>query len=155
MTTEPPLPTPEELGADKTISQMLGEVTWLLTQSPIHKQLFVGDLEWFCMPPIIHRTFRMFYGPTTPAGVVFYANVSEETDARLTAGAHKLRAEEWIGGDIAWLIELVAPFGAQDEIMADFALNIYPDKPFKYHQVNAAGEREVAVWEPLVVAGNA
>ena len=46
--------------AEKTVSEMLGEITWLLTQSPIHKQLFVGDLEWFCMPPIIHRTFRMF-----------------------------------------------------------------------------------------------
>ena len=155
MTTEQVLPTPEELGANKTISQMLGEVTWLLTQSPIHKQLFVGDLEWFCMPPIIHRTFRIFYGPDTPAGVVFYANVSEETDARLMAGAHKLRSEEWVGGEIPWLIELIAPFGAQEEIMADFALNIYPDKSFKYHRVTDSGEREVAVFEPLVVAGHA
>jgi len=155
MNADPTPPTPEELGAEKTISQMLGEVTWLLTQSPIHKQLFVGDLEWFCMPPIIHRTFRMFYGPDTPAAVVFYANVSEETNARLMAGAHKLRAEEWVGGDIAWLIELVAPFGAHEEIMADFALNIFPDKAFKYHRITPSGEREVATWEPLLVAGHA
>lgn len=127
---------------------MLGEITWLLTQSPIHKQLFIGDLEWFCMPPVLHRTFRMFYGPQSPAAVVLFARVSSETDARLEAGGYKLRPDEWVSGDIRWLIEMVAPFGAQDEIMADFASNIFPGESFKYHRVNAAGAREVAVWEP-------
>jgi hemolysin-activating ACP:hemolysin acyltransferase len=27
----------------KTVSQVLGEITWLLTQSPLHKQLFIGE----------------------------------------------------------------------------------------------------------------
>ena len=141
-------PAPQHSAADKTVAQMLGEITWLLTQSPVHKQLFIGDLEWFCMPPIMHRTFRMFYGPQSPAAVVLFANVSEETDARLMAGGYKLRPNEWIDGTIPWLIEMVAPFGAQDEIMADFAAHIFPGRPFKYHRVNAMGQREVEVWEP-------
>lgn len=142
-------PTPPlHSAADKTIAQMLGEVTWLLTQSPIHKQMFVGDLEWFCMPPIIHRTFRMFYGPQTPVACALFAHASKDTDERLVAGAHKLRPDEWVGGDIPWLIELIAPFGGQDEILADFSKAIFPGKPFKYHRINAQGQREVAMWDP-------
>ena len=134
--------------AEKTVSEMLGEITWLLTQSPIHKQLFVGDLEWFCMPPIIHRTFRMFYGPQTPAAVALFANVSKETDERMMAGGYKLRPEEWVGGDIPWLIELVAPFGAQEEIFIDLSKSIFTGRPFKFHRINAQGQREVAIWDP-------
>lgn len=142
-------PIAKHSAAAKTVAEMLGEITWLLTQSPVHKQLFVGDLEWFCMPPILHRTFRMFYGPQSPAAVVMFARVSPETDARLESGGYKLRADEWIGGDIPWLIEMVAPFGAQDEVMADFAATIFPGEPFKFHRVNAAGVREVAIWEAV------
>ena len=147
MSSVPPI-QPQHSAANKTVAEMLGEITWLLTQSPVHKQLFISDLEWFCLPPILHRTFRMFYGPQTPAAVVLFARVSLETDVRLEAGGYKLRPDEWVGGDIPWLIEMVAPFGAHDEIMTDFASHIFPGQPFKYHRVNAAGAREVAVWEP-------
>jgi len=148
VSTVPPI-AKQHSAAEKTIAEMLGEITWLLTQSPIHKQLFISDLEWFCLPPILHRTFRMFYGPQAPAAVVLFARVSPETDVRLEAGGYKLRPDEWIGGNIPWLIEMVAPFGAQDEIMTDFAAHIFPGQPFKYHRVTADGTREVATWQPL------
>lgn len=62
-------------------------------------------------PAILLEQFRTFYGPNAPAAVAFWAMVAEETEQRLEAGAHKLRADEWKGGDRPWLIELVAPFG--------------------------------------------
>lgn len=69
--------------APKTVAQMLGEITWLMTQSPIHKQLFIGDLEWFAMPAILVEQFRIFYGPNSPAAVALWAMVSEDTEERL------------------------------------------------------------------------
>lgn len=134
--------------APKTVSGVLGEITSLLTQSPIHKQLFIGDLEWFCMPPVLLEQFRLFYGPTTPAAVVFWAFVSKETDARLAAGGYRLRPDEWRGGDILWLMELVAPFGAADEILAHLSKNVFPQRVFKFHRTTPEGKREVAVYEP-------
>lgn len=138
----------------KTVSQVLGEITWLLTQSPIHKQLFVGDLEWFVMPAILLEQFRVFYGPLpadapagatpTPAAVAIWAFVSAETEARLEAGAHKLRIDEWTGGDRPWLIELIAPFGGNDEILADLAANVFAARPFKFHMAGPDGKRRVA-----------
>jgi cytolysin-activating lysine-acyltransferase len=137
----------------KTVSQVLGEITWLLTQSPIHKQLFIGDLEWFAMPAIILEQFRVFYGPLppnapagatpTPAAVALWAFTSPETDARLEGGAHKLRIDEWKGGSQPWLVELIAPFGAQEEILRDLAANVFKDRLFKFHIVGKDGQRKV------------
>lgn len=145
----------------KTVSQVLGEVTWLLTQSPVHKQLFIGDLEWFAMPPILLEQFRVFYGPSPPtlaasasaspppAAVALWAYVSADTDARLQAGAHKLRVDEWKAGDQPWLIELIAPFGGQQEIISDLAANVFKTRPFKFHLTGQDGRRTVVSSETL------
>lgn len=130
-------------GSPKTVAQMLGEIVWLMTQSPVHKQLFIGDLEWFCMPAILLEQFRVFYGPQSPAAVALWASVSDDTEARLMAGGYKLRPDEWRNGENLWLIELVAPFGAQDEIMTDLRSSIFGGKTFKYHQLNQQGQRVV------------
>jgi cytolysin-activating lysine-acyltransferase len=129
---------------NKTVSQIIGEITWLLTQSPIHKQLFIGDLEWFVMPAILLEQFRVFSGPQHPVAVALWANVSEDTEQRLEAGGYKLRPDEWRGGDRRWLIEIVAPYGGNDEILADLSASVFSGQPFKYHRVNEAGQREVA-----------
>lgn len=131
----------------KTVAQMLGEITWLMTQSPIHKQLFIGDLEWFAMPAVLLEQFRIFYGPNSPAAVALWATVSEETEKRLKEGAHKLRADEWQGGDRPWLIELVAPFGGQDEILADLSASVFNGKPFSFHTATPDGQRVVKTYE--------
>lgn len=143
-------PVAETPSPQKTVSHVLGEITWLLSQSPIHKNLFISDLEWMVMPAILLEQFRIFYGPTpqTPAAVALWASVSEETEERLKAGAQKLRADEWKGGDRLWLIELVSPFGGQGEIMNDLALSVFEGKPFKFHHINEQGERVVATFPP-------
>lgn len=133
--------------AQKTVAQMLGEITWLMTQSPVHKQLFIGDLEWFAMPAILLEQFRIFYGPNAPAAVALWARVSEETEARLEAGAQKIRPDEWKNGDRPWLIELVAPFGAEDEILADLSQSVFGGQPFKFHTATPDGQRVVRTYE--------
>lgn len=140
------LPTSQTPPASKTVAQMLGEIVWLMSQSPIHKQLFIGDLEWFAMPAILIEQFRIFYGPNAPAAVALWAMVSEETEQRLEAGAQKLRPDEWKGGDRPWLIELIAPFGAQEEILADLSLSVFNGQPFKFHTANPQGQREVKTY---------
>ncbi|WP_155847769.1 toxin-activating lysine-acyltransferase [Asticcacaulis benevestitus] len=131
----------------KTVAQVLGEITWLMTQSPLHKQLFIGDLEWFAMPAILLEQFRVWNGPNSPAAVALWATVSEETEARLEAGGGKLSPDEWQNGDRPWLIDLVAPFGATDEILADLASSIFDGKPFKYHTIDQNGARIVSTYQ--------
>ncbi len=141
-------PQAPQSAPQKTVAQMLGEIVWLMTQSPAHKQLFISDLEWFCLPAILLEQFRIFYGPQSPAAVALWAAVSDETQERLTSGGYKLRPDEWRNGENLWLIELVAPFGAQDEILSDLKSSIFPGKSFKFHQINAQGQRVVVTVEP-------
>jgi cytolysin-activating lysine-acyltransferase len=129
-----------------TVAQFTGEIVWLMTQSPVHKQLFISDLEWFCMPAVLVQQFRLFYGPNAPAAVAFWAFVDEETEARLVAGGVRLRPDEWKNGDRPWLVDLVAPFGGEAEILEDLFHSIFKDQPFQYLRMKSDGGREVVIY---------
>jgi cytolysin-activating lysine-acyltransferase len=148
--SEAMLQTPPAPGAPKTVAQMLGEIVWLMTQSPVHRQLRIGDLEWLCMPALLLEQYRIFQGPQAPAAVAFWASVSEATEQRLLDGGAKLQPEEWNGGDRLWLMELIAPFGAQDEILADLGKTVFGGRPFKFHNIGPDGERRVSTLDPSV-----
>ncbi|WP_298916504.1 toxin-activating lysine-acyltransferase [uncultured Algimonas sp.] len=133
---------------ERTVSHVLGEITWLMTQSSTHKGLFLSDLEWMVMPPVLLEQFRIFYGPESPAAVAFWARVSEETDQRLRkTQSVRLRADEWKGGDIPWLIELVAPFGAEEEILQDLSNELFNGQEFFFHMTGNNG-RQVRTFGP-------
>lgn len=123
----------------RTVSQVLGEITWLLTQSPVHRMLFISDLEWAVMPALLLEQFRIFYAQDKPAALVLWASVSADTAERLRRGQMKLRPDEWRSGDRLWLVEMVAPFGGQDEILADCARTVFGGKPFKYQRTGPDG----------------
>jgi len=123
-------------GAARTVSAVLGEVVWLLTQSPQHKQaFFLGDLEWMVMPPIILQQFRMFYAKDRPIGVVLWALVDDEVEARLVSGSARMRPQDWNCGDKLWIVEVVAPFGGTDEMLTDLKGKVFPDREMRFRTV--------------------
>jgi cytolysin-activating lysine-acyltransferase len=123
-------------GAARTVSAVLGEVVWLLTQSPQHKQsFFLGDLEWMAMPPILLQQFRLFYAKDRPIGVVLWAFVDEEVEARLLSGNARLRPQDWKSGDRLWIVEAVAPFGGTDEMLKDLKAKVFPDREVRFRAV--------------------
>jgi cytolysin-activating lysine-acyltransferase len=119
---------PAPAGVAKKISKVLGEITWLMSQSPLHKQLFISDLEWLVMTPMMFQQFRLFYDQSKPIGVVFWASVSEEVEARLAAGNARMRPQDWKGGDRLWVVEVIAPFGKGEEMVADLNERVFPGK---------------------------
>lgn len=100
----------------KTVSQVLGEIVWLMTQSPRHKAIPLGDLEWLLMPAILLRQFRIFYRGEQPVGVAMWALVDDLVAKRIDAGDNRLTASEWKGGSNTRIVELVAPFGGETEM---------------------------------------
>ena len=138
-------PTPG--GEQKTIAQMLGEVTWLMTQSASHKTFFLSDLEWLAMAPIMMKQFRVFYatdknaesqgqkGASRPIGVVLWALASEEVEERLKAGNAKLRPQDWRSGDRLWVVDIIAPFGGHEEMLKDLKSQVFKDKTLKFRAV--------------------
>jgi cytolysin-activating lysine-acyltransferase len=102
--------------APKTVSQVLGEITWLMTQSPRHKPIPLGDLEWLVMPAILLQQFRIFYKGEQPVGVAFWAMADDIVAKRIDAGDRRLSAAEWKSGPNRRIIEVVAPFGGEGEM---------------------------------------
>jgi len=100
----------------KTVAQVLGEITWLMTQSPRHKSIALGDLEWLLMPAILLRQFRIFYKGEQPVGVALWALVDDLVAKRIDGGDKRLTAVEWKSGAIMRIIEIVAPFGGEAEM---------------------------------------
>ena len=136
---------PAEQGAEapkKTVAAALGEIAWLLSQSPNHRHaLFLGDLEWLVMPPLTLAQYRLFYANNRPVGVAFWAFVSEPVEQRL-AGGGRLGANEWRSGDRVWLVEIVAPFGGQDRMLTDLQQTALADRKFRYVRLQPGGKRE-------------
>jgi cytolysin-activating lysine-acyltransferase len=135
--------------AGKTLSHVLGEVSWLISQSPLGRNLFVADLEWFVMPPLLLEQFRLYpMADGRPAGLLLWARITEETEQRLIAGNPRLAPHEWNAGDRLWLIELIAPFGGEEEMLEDAKRTIFAGQSFRY-QVAGPDGPEVRIVEPV------
>lgn len=136
-----------------TVSHLLGEMAWLLSQSPIHKALQIGDLEWLCMPALINRQFYLFRDGDKPVGLALWAKVDEAGEKKLEGGMiepeNRLSLEEWTKGERVWLVDLIAPFATaqnkQREVMiADLISGPLKDQEFNFHQTDpATGKRTV------------
>src|SRR5262245_24398246 len=100
----------------KTASQVLGEIVWLMVQSPRHKSLALSSLEWFVMPAIQLKQFRIFYRGDRPVGLALWAQVDDAIAKRLDSGDKRLAAAEWRCGPHHRIVEVVAPFGGEQEI---------------------------------------
>jgi cytolysin-activating lysine-acyltransferase len=112
--------------ASKTVSQVLGEITWLMTQSPRHKAMSLADLEWLVMPAILLKQFRVFYKGEQPAGVVLWALTDDIVAKRIDAGTTRLTAAEWKSGTTMRIVDVVAPFGGEAEMRGQLAANSQP-----------------------------
>lgn len=126
-----------------TVSDVFGQVTWLMTQSKGHRNFFVSDLEWMAMPPLLHRQFRIFPGKDQPLGVALWAKVSDEVAARLSSGQNRLAPGDWNSGENFWLVELIAPFGHQDRMLADLQQTVFAGKEVNMHMTGQDGKRSV------------
>jgi cytolysin-activating lysine-acyltransferase len=130
--TAPPF-TGSASGARRTtVAQLFGEIVWLFTQSPQHKNFWLADLEWLVMTPVQLKQFRMFYKPERPVGVALWAFVTEEVERRLVKGQARLAPGDWNAGDRLWLVEVVAPFGHTDAMIMNLKQNIFPNRTLSF-----------------------
>ena len=139
--------------APPTVSHVLGEMTWLLTQSPLHRALAIGDLEWLVMPALIHRQFYIFRDAERPVGLALWARCTPAAEEKLQKGMiepeNRLTPEEWIAGDRVWLVDLIAPFANTENrhreiMMADLISGPLRGQSFNFHVTDpATGARTV------------
>jgi cytolysin-activating lysine-acyltransferase len=145
-------------GTARTVGEALGQIVWLLSQSPLHREMQIKDLEWSFMPAILCEQFRIFsFGPLPgsdfdprtlvaaglskqafeqlPLGVAIWAKLSEAAEAKLEKG-ERLTAAEWQSGDRVWLVELISPFATKDNKLSETMLLDLMQGPFKHVAFN-------------------
>lgn len=143
--------TPNKEGASgfRTIGSMMGEIVWLMSQSPTHKFLPLSDLEWLLMPPIILGQYKIFRDPDKkPVGAALWGYLNEDAEKRLKA-AGKLAPQDWGNnakldqkrglvaseGGTLWLVELITPFHSKENKHREQVLTDLMNTAFKGKQV--------------------
>lgn len=143
-------------GAPNTVAEALGQVVWLLAQSPVHKELRIKDLEYTFMPAIVHEQFRVFrFGrlpaadpaelakfpdlgagritqeglETMPLGIAIWAKLSPAAEAKLEK-SERLVLADWKSGDRVWLVELISPFATKENRLTEIMLQDLMQGPF-------------------------
>jgi len=156
-------PATEATKNDMTVARMLGEIVWIMTQSPGHKHFSLGDLEWMVMPALLLEQYRIFRNGTQPLGVALWAYLSPEAEEKLKSGTGRLRPDEWAvgmkldpedgvthgAGGALWLVDLICPFHTPenkmaDQMLADLIQGPFKGKKFKFHHTDPGnGERKI------------
>lgn len=146
-------------GDPRTVAEAIGQIVWLLSQSPLYRKLKIKTLEWSFMPAVIREQFRIFrFGPTPglsdadpesfaqfgltreglerlPLGAAIWAHLSAAAENKLEAGEH-LTPDEWKSGDRTWLIELISPFATPENKLSEIMLLDLMNGPFKGRMFN-------------------
>ncbi|MEQ1615542.1 MAG: toxin-activating lysine-acyltransferase [Hyphomicrobiaceae bacterium] len=157
-----PFSLPPPQGHARSMSQSLSDIVWLMSQSPLHKQMFIADLEWPAaqaanenepMAPALLQQFRLYYdsgdvkNPPKPIGVVFWAEVDAEVAGRLAQGVSRLRPQDWKSGAAVpedqrqlWVVEVIAPFGGAEEMVKELKAKVFPAREVRFVKVGADGK---------------
>ena len=109
----------------------MGRIVWLMLQSEAHKHLFLTDLEWRVLPPVLLKQFRLFRKDGAPIGYAAWAYLDDGTDARIRAGDLKLQPEHWRSGPNLWLLDLIAPFGGDEVMIKELSEKVFKGKKFR------------------------
>jgi cytolysin-activating lysine-acyltransferase len=106
-----------------------GYATWLLGHSPSHRQLFIQDLEWRVLPPIVLEQNKHILDSKVgglPTAYVSWAFLSKEAEHTYHT-THRLRPNDWRSGDSLWLVDFVTPFGGAGMLMEELYCQIHRD----------------------------
>lgn len=151
---------PSSTGANKTLGSMIGEMVWLMSQSPIYRELKLKDLEWLLMPPVVLGQYKLFKNDQgTPIGAALWAYLSPQAEQTFKAKG-KLQPEDWGNdaqldqtkglirqeGGTLWLIELVAPFHTAENkhrelMIQDLMSSALKGQQLKMIHINPANQK--------------
>jgi cytolysin-activating lysine-acyltransferase len=108
-----------EAGAEPAAApqpNVFASAVWLLMAAPQYRHLFLQELSWRLVPPLMLRQFRLFQKDNKPVALATWAMLSEEVAERVTEDDKmrpdfRLTAAEWRSGERRVVVDVVAPFG--------------------------------------------
>lgn len=110
---------------------ILGPALWLYARDPNRKFSFLADMDWLVLPPVILDQCRLYTKNGIPFAFFTWARVNDAVDGRLRSGIPKIAPHEWKSGSHVWLVDLVAPFGQADAMVAELLQTVLPGETVK------------------------
>lgn len=137
-------PSLTRVGIDS--GQLLGALSWLMLNSPLHRLYTLENLERRILPGVFHNQYRFYRQGDRPVGFVNWAWLTADCDRQFSTGTYELNHQDWVAGDRLWFPELIAPFGHARAIVRDLRTNVLPKgTPAKALRINPDGSlRSVA-----------
>lgn len=112
-------------------TQVFADVVALMAASAPHKHLFLTDLEWLVMPPLMLGQCSLVRREGRPFAFVSWAFLGPDAAARMTQPQLRLRPADWKSGDEAWIIDVVAPFGGAEVALKEVKARTFADRKVK------------------------
>lgn len=135
----------------KTVAAALGEIVWLMSQSPTHKHFAIADLEWLVMPALLLKQCRIFYDGQRPVACALWGFLSPETEKRLSEGVMRIRPDEWKAENgKPWLVDAICPFDTPDgavakRVVGELAGTVFQGGAFRTFQMDPKSGKRKAV----------
>lgn len=79
----------------------------------------MADIDWVLLPPVILDQCRLYTKNDIPFAFFTWAKVNDAVDQRLRSGVLRIAPHEWQSGEHLWLIDVITPFGQQEEMMTE------------------------------------
>ncbi|MFV0367655.1 MAG: toxin-activating lysine-acyltransferase [Hyphomicrobiaceae bacterium] len=55
-------------------------------------------------------------------------------------GTNKLQPQDWKSGNELWVVEVIAPFGAAEELVKDLKAHVFPNQQIKFVAMGKDGK---------------
>lgn len=126
---------------------LIGQITSLLLASELHRKYLINDIGAVFLPAIHLNQFRIYRNREgDPVGLITWAYMSKEIEAKYLSGKYTLKLEDWHSGNEGWVIDFLAPFGHTKSIIKDLRENVFPGQKGKAVRVRADGSKQ-AIWK--------
>ena len=116
-------------------------VVAVLMRSKPYRQFSLGSLESVVVPALMTNQFMIaeanIDGQVVPTAVAFWARVSTEVDQRLSGPQQMLvplKPNEWRGGDIPWLIDVIGDSKAVTALYQRLTETVFDGREVKMRQ---------------------
>ncbi|MEJ6399511.1 toxin-activating lysine-acyltransferase [Yoonia sp. 208BN28-4] len=130
------------------VRESFGKIALAMMSLPRYRHQTLADMQHLILDPLIRDRVAIAYpansenDPTSDiSGVAIWASLSEEADSRLRDQIKsrtwpvRLKAEDWNSGDIAWLIDVIAPTQKETgSVVANFR-SVVKDGELRLHPV--------------------
>lgn len=135
--------TTREYLQSQRIAASFGNIITILMQSEDHKDRKLSELREIVVPALLNNQFRLAEahkkqsGYTIPVGLILWAKVSDEVDAKLSdtsVDGVLLAGEDWASGENYWIIEAVGDRRFLKPLLNKLVASDFKDKTVKYRQ---------------------